>query len=193
MPDQRGVLPLTAPPPAVVVLDTSAVVCALLEDQAQHEEYAGFLERAIAAGTTLVYCDLLDFELADASMKIALKRRHGRDWFRHQKDEEALADARELMHEVFARWREAMAQTSSARLPLGPIAGEAGGSPVRDRAFTLLERYPIRSYDAAHAAAALVVDAPLVCRDVDFAHLPASLITLMTDSTRVSACRQVRA
>jgi hypothetical protein len=54
------------------------VVCALLEDQPQHEEYAGFLERAVAAGTTLVYCDLLDLELAEACMTIALKRRHGR-------------------------------------------------------------------------------------------------------------------
>jgi hypothetical protein len=127
MPDDLGVVPLAAPPPSVVVLDTSAVVCALLGDQPQHEEYAGFLARAISAGTTFVYCDLLDFELADVSMTIALKRRHGRAWFRHRTEEASVADARDLMREVFAQWRETLAQTSSARLPLGPIPERGEG------------------------------------------------------------------
>src|SRR5581483_4014726 len=112
MPDELGVLPLAAPPPSVVVLDTSAVVCALLGDQPQHEAYADFLTRAISAGTILVYCDLLDFELADVSMTIALKRRHGRAWFRHRDEDEALAAARDLMREVFAEWRAILALTS---------------------------------------------------------------------------------
>lgn len=54
MPDELGVVPLAAPPPSVAVLDTSAVVCALLGDQPQHEAYADFLARAISAGTALV-------------------------------------------------------------------------------------------------------------------------------------------
>lgn len=94
---------------------------------------------------------------------------------------------------MFARWRETLAQTSSARIPLGPIDGGGEGSPVRDMAFTLIEDCPIRSYDAAHAASALLVDAPLVCRDVGFADVPADLLTLITDSTRVGSCRSRRA
>lgn len=193
MPDELGVMPLAAPPPSVVVLDTSAIVCALLGDQPQHDEYADFLARGIAAGTALVYCDLLDFELADVSMTIALKRRHGRVWFRHRADAESLTTARDLMHEVFADWRQTLARTSSARLPLGPIPERGEGSPVRDRAFALLEAYPIRSHDAAHAAAAVLIDAPLVCRDVGFAGIPAGVLTLMTDSTRIGPCRRARA
>lgn len=192
MPDDRAVLPLSGPPPPVVVLDTSAVICALLEDQPQHEEHTRFLERAVAAGTTLVYCDLLDFELADASMTIALKRRHGGTWFRHRGEEASFAAARSLMREVFSRWRDTIAQTSSARLPLGPIDRQGDGSPVRDRAFTLLEAYPIRSYDAAHAGTAVLVGAPLVCRDVGFAHVPAAVLTVITDSTRIGPCRKAR-
>lgn len=193
MPDDLGVVPLAAPPPSVVVLDTSAVVCALLGDQPQHEEYADFLARATVAGTALVYCDLLDFELADVSMTIALKRRHGRAWFRHRDDEGSLTAARDLMHEVFADWRRTLARTSSARLPLGTIPERGEGSPVRDRAFELLESYPIRSYDAAHAGTAVLIDAPLVCRDVGFADVPANLLPLITDSTRTGACRARRA
>lgn len=192
MPGDVGVVPLAAPPPPVVVLDTSAVVCGLLGDQPQHEEYADFLARAISAGTAFVYCDLLDFELADVSMTIALKRRHGRAWFRHRDEEEGLAAARDLLHEVFADWRTTLARTSSARLPLGPIPERGEGSPVRDRAFELLESYPIRSYDAAHAGTAVLIDAPLVCRDVGFAGLPADVVTLITDSTRVGPCRRAR-
>lgn len=97
------------------------------------------------------------------------------------------------MHEVFADWRKTLAQTSSARLPLGPIPERGEGSPVRDRAFELIESYPIRSYDAAHAGTAVLIDAPLVCRDVGFAALPAGVLSLITDSTRTSACRRVRA
>ena len=193
MPDELGVVALSAPPPSVVVLDTSAVVCALLGDQPQHDEYTDFLARATAAGTALVYCDLLDFELADVSMTIALKRRHGRAWFRHRDDAEGLTAARDLMREVFADWRQILARTSTARLPLGPIPERGEGSPVRDGAFALLEAYPIRSYDAAHAAAAVLIDAPLVCRDVGFADVPADVLTLITDSTRVGPCRRARA
>jgi predicted nucleic acid-binding protein len=192
MPDDLGVVPLAAPPPSVVVVDTSAVICALLGDQPQHEEYADFFERAIAAGTALVYCDLLDFELADVSMTIALKRRHGRAWFRHRGEDEALGAARDLMRAVFADWRKTLSRTSSARLPLGPIPERGEGSPVRDRAFELLESYPIRSYDAAHAGTAVLIDAPLVCRDVGFAALPRGLVTVITDSTRVGPSRRAR-
>jgi predicted nucleic acid-binding protein len=193
MPDQRGVLPLSVQPPSVVVLDTSAVICALVDDQPQHDEYAGFIERAIIAGTAFVYCDLLDFELADAAITVALKRRHGRAWFRHRGDHASLSLARRLMDDVFSRWRTTLAATSSARLPLGPLNDQSDGSPVRDRAFALLDSYPIRSYDAAHAATALLVAAPLVCRDVGFAEVSADRLTLITDSTRTGPCRARRA
>jgi hypothetical protein len=89
----------------------------------------------------------------------------------------------------------------SAHVPIGPVAtrepiGLAAdaefGSPVRDRAFALIKVCPLGSYDAAHAATAMLLEAPLLTADVDFGHVPERMLTLITDPQRVPSCRRHR-
>lgn len=51
---------------------------------------------------------------------------------------------------------------------------------------------PLASYDAAHAATAMLLEAPLLTADVDFGHVPERMLTLITDSQRVPSCRRHR-
>lgn len=104
MPDARGVVDLRGDPPPIVVLDTSAIAVALLEDQASHQDYAAFLLRAIERRTTLAYCELVDLELAQACSKRA-REQHGGDRSRF------VPEGRRLIADVFARWRAITSQT----------------------------------------------------------------------------------
>jgi hypothetical protein len=173
------------------VVDTSVILCALVEDQPQHEEYSGFTERVVSTGTALVYCDLLEFELADASMTTALKRWHGRAW---------VATAR--MTRAW-RWR---ATSCSASSPAGerpsPPRPPPGSRWDGSRRETRLLRCATARSNCSRRTDPLIrrrsrrhrhaLDAPLVGRDVGFAALPADLLTPITDSTRIGACRRVR-
>ena len=192
MTDSAGVVELTGPAPPLVVVDTSAAVCALIDDEPQHDQYADFFERAIRAGTELVYCELVDFELVHAATRIALKRELGKRWRSHTGDPTYLPAVRDLTRELFDRWLGLLSQTSSIRLPLGPLGGNDPSTSVRDAAFGLLDRYPIGSYDAAHAATAILAGAPLVCRDAGFSRIPADTLTLITDRGRAQTCREQR-
>lgn len=186
MSDERGVLDLQVEPPALVVLDTSAIAVALLEDQPSHREYSAFLLRAVERRTTFAYCELVDLELAQACSKRARAQHAGdRSLF--------VPEGRRLIAEVFGRWRAIISQTQSVRMPLG-LSDDPRvlGSPVRDAAFGLIERYGLDSYDAIHAATAIILGAPLVCADRGFAHAPAELLTIITDSTGAEECRRLR-
>ncbi len=192
---ERGVLPLSILPPAIVVVDTSAAVAALLADQAQHAEYAEFLARCVERGTTFAYCDLLQLELAEACVAIALKRQHKNRWANHRHDGRALRPARRLLDDVLVRWRSTLAQSASMAIPLGSADHASTDIPtITEEALALVRAYPaIRSYDAAHAVTAQLLGAPLLTRDTGFARLPASSLIVITDSTRLSACRAIRA
>ena len=87
-----------------------------------------------------------------------------------------------------------MSQTQSVRMPLG-LSDDPRvlGSPVRDAAFGLIESYGLDSYDATHAATAVILGAPLVCADRGFAYAPQELLTIITDSAGVDECRRRRA
>lgn len=53
--------------------------------------------------------------------------------------------------------------------------------------------YGIASYDAAHAASAIAADAEaIVTLDTGFALLPASVLTVYTDRSRLASCRKKR-
>jgi len=187
MPDERGVIDLRVEPPPLVVLDTSAIAVALLEDQASHSEYSAFLLRAIESRTTFAYCELVDLELAQVCSKRA-REQHGGDRSRF------VPEGRRLIADVFARWRAITSQTQSVRMPLGlSDIPNVLGSPVRDAAFGLIERYGLDSYDATHAATAIILGAPLVCADLGFAYAPVELLTIITDSAGVDECRRRRA
>lgn len=169
--------------PEVIVLDTSAVVEALLDDQPHHDDYAEFLERAIAADATLAYCGLLDLELAEACITITLRRAHRGRWRAHRRDGRALRPARRLMHDVFRRWHRMIDSARSARIPL---------ADVQDLAIALMHSHPLLSYDAAHAATAVMLDAPLLCLDGDFARVPEHRLQLLTDGSRLRRFRTLR-
>lgn len=186
MADQRGVFDLHVEPPEVVVLDTSAVALVLFEDQQTHGEYADFLTRAVRVKTTLVYCEMLDLELAQVCVKAARFQHDGRR-------ERFIPAGRTLIREVFGRWRALYSATDSQRVPVGPSEiPDVVGSPVRDAAFHLIEQYGLDSYDATHAATAVLFGAPLVCADKGFAHVPEEVLTIITDSTIAIECRTIR-
>ncbi len=186
MPDEHGIVDLSIDPPEVVVLDTSAVCRVLFEDGAGHVDYREFLARAVGAGTTLAYCEMLDLELAQACVKAARRQHHG-DRSR------SVVAGRDLIREVFGRWRAIIGETDSRRVPIGPLERhDAVGSPVRDAAFHLIERYGLDSYDATHAATAILLGAPLLCADRGFAQVPEELLTLITDRSGARSFRRVR-
>lgn len=186
MAEDRGVFQLAVAPPEIVVLDTSAIAVALLEDQPTHGEYTAFLLRAVSAGTTLAYCELVDLELAQVCSKRA-REQSGGDRAKF------VPRGRALIADVFERWRSVLSQTPSLRLPLG-LSDDPSvlGSPVRDAAFRLIERYGLDSYDATHAATAIILGAPLVCADIGFAYAPEQLLPIITDSQKVDECRRRR-
>jgi len=187
LPDRRGVLDLSTDPPEILALDTSVVAVVLFRDQPAHAAYAAFLLRAVAAGTTLAYGELLDLELAQVCMRYA-REQHGGD------RERFVPAGRKLIAEVFASWRELYSQTRSLRVPLGPWERpDMIGSPVREAAFRLMARYGLDSYDATHAATALVLGAPLLTADKGFAYVPESQLTLITHAPDAKAFRAVRA
>ena len=78
MADSRGVFDLGVEMPDVLVLDTSAISVMLFEDQETHPDYTAFLARAVAENTVLVYCELLDLELAQVCMKEARRLHRAR-------------------------------------------------------------------------------------------------------------------
>ena len=75
---RAGVLDLSIEPPEVVCVDTSALIRALFDDQPQHADYLGFFARVAEAGSTIVYSELLDLELAQMCVKSARSRSNGR-------------------------------------------------------------------------------------------------------------------
>jgi predicted nucleic acid-binding protein len=200
-PLERGVLSVSSAPQDLIVLDTSAVIRALVEDQTQHGEYADYLVRSVEHGTDFAYSDLVELEIAQACTGIALRQRHGRRWNDHRHDGRALRPARDLTARVLEAWFTLLSQVNSVHIPVGPLAqggppGEVDdpdlGSPVRDRALDLMATCAISSYDAAHAAGAILLEAPLLTADVGFGRVPADVLTIVTDSTRVAGCRRYR-
>lgn len=118
---ERGVLSLAAIPPDVLVLETSAVIEALMTDRPHHAAYADYVARCVEQGTTFAYSDLLELELAQACVNITLRRLHAGRWFSHRRDGRALRPARKLTDQALAAWFELLAQVESVHVPIGPV------------------------------------------------------------------------
>ena len=129
-------------PPPLIVVDTSAVACSLLQDQPGHEEYTDFLARAVRDRSTIAYGELLDLELAQTCVKLARARIDAARGSAEDRKLEAITLGQRLRTDVFSRWRELISLTDSVRIPIGAAerAGEFG-SPVR--------RDPCRDRDEA--------------------------------------------
>ena len=64
--------------PDAATLDTSFVVNALLPNETLHAQCSSYLQRLAQHGTTVYFNRLLEIELAEAAVKLALIEKHGR-------------------------------------------------------------------------------------------------------------------
>jgi len=183
----RGVFGIEDPAlllPERIALDTSLVVRALIETQPLHEACSDFLERLVTSEVTLVSSELLEAELAEAAFGIALAERWRADWRRHRRDGRARRRGRRLLADVRSRYELLLASADHGAVPIAPIAEDASA---------LMADYGLASYDAVHAASAIAARAEAIATtDTGFALLPASLLRVYTDRSRVAACRALR-
>lgn len=183
----RGVHSLDAPTldaPDPVFLDTSFVVDALIATQPQHGPCLAFLERLAEAGSTIYFNRLLEIELAETAFRLALIDRFGRHWMRARSDGRARNRAGRLVDEARDAWGGTLAAFPHVRIEVHEVASEVPA---------LMRAYGLKSYDAVHAASALFAGVgTIVTLDVDFARLPVSTVTVITNSGRLAACRQRR-
>jgi predicted nucleic acid-binding protein len=167
-----------------LALDTSFVVEALIETQRHHASCRDFLDRVADAGATLVTSELLAVELAEAVFAIALKARWGRAWREHRTDGRTRRRARQLLAETSARYDALVSSLDHVSVPIGHVTHAAGA---------LMTDWGLASYDAVHAASAIAAGAQAIATtDTGFALLPASLLVIHTDRSRLASCRDKR-
>jgi predicted nucleic acid-binding protein len=171
--------------PEDVVVDTSFVVEALVGTQQQHEVCRGFLERLLAAETTLYFNRLLEIELAEAAFRFALQERLGRRVREaDRRDGRLRRRAGRLMEETQDAWDEALAGFSFVCVELHEVA---------DMTPQLMRDHGLRSYDAVHVATALLAGVrDVVTLDVGFANVPPEMLNVHTTRHRLASCRARR-
>jgi predicted nucleic acid-binding protein len=170
--------------PDPIALDTSFVVEALIATQPLHAVCSTFLTRIDESGVAVVTSELLRVELAEATFANALKERWRGKWRGHRTDGRSRPRAGRLLSDALIRYDEMLGSMTHISIPLGDTAGIAP---------RFMTDYGIASYDAAHAATALTAGADtIVTIDTGFALLPASLLTVYTDRSRLASCRQKR-
>ena len=156
----------------------------MLATQPLHAQCSAFLTRIVDSGVTVITSDLLTVELAEAAFAIALKERWAGKWRAHRTDGRARRPATRLLNDTISRYETLLFSIDHFPVPLGDITSVAK---------TFMTGYGIASYDAVHAASAIAASAgTIVTIDTGFALLPASLLTLYTDSSRLASCRQKR-
>lgn len=170
--------------PAVIALDTSLVVEALIESQPLHSVCSQFLVRLAETDTTVVTSDLLEIELAEAAFAIALKERWGGTWRRHRTDGRVRRRGRRLLDEVISRHEALLSSLTTITVPVGRVTASAA---------ELMARHGLASYDAVHAASAIAAGAEAIATtDTGFALLPSRDLLIYTDRSRLASCRRKR-
>jgi predicted nucleic acid-binding protein len=139
--------------------------------------YRDYLERAIAASSTLLFSEILEVELAEACAKAAGSGQHAR---------------REILGQVIGAWNALLEQTEYLRLPIRETHAAQGWEHAYALAIDLLANHAIRMKDALHAASAILLAAPLLTDDRDYARLPARLLSIVTDPDQVDPMRRLR-
>ncbi len=92
--------------------------------------------------------------------------------------------AARLMNNALARYDELLESLPHISIPLDQVA---------DSAVQIMTKYGLASYDAIHAATTIAADADaMVTTDTGFALMPASLLTVYTDQSRLAFCRKNR-
>jgi len=186
-PATRGVFAIEEPELLLtdpIALDTSFVVEALIATQPLHRVCSAFLTRIGDSGVSVATSELLRVELAEAAFAIGLKERWGSQWRRHRTDGRSRPRAGRLLNDTISRYDEILGTVTHISIRLGRVATAA---------ITLMTDYGIASYDAVHAASAVAAGAEaIVTLDTGFALLPASLLTVYTDRSRLASCRGKR-
>ncbi len=171
--------------PDPIALDTSFVVEALLTTQPLHGVCDAFLTRIFDSGVSVVTSELLRVELAESAFAITLKEHWGGRWRGYRTDGRSRRPATRRLNHTLTRYDELLGSLPHISIPLGDTDGIAP---------TFMADHGIASYDAAHAATALAAGAKtIVTLDTGFALLPASLLTVYTDRSRLASCRVKRA
>jgi predicted nucleic acid-binding protein len=170
--------------PDPIALDTSFVVNALLATQPLHPACSALLTRIFDSSVSVVTSDLLRVELAETAFAIALKGRWGRTWRAHRTDGRSRRPATHLLNDTISRYDKMFRALTHISIRL---------DRVTDATTILMSDYGLASYDATHAASAIAAGAKaIVTLDTGFALLPASLLTIYTDRSRLASCRQKR-
>lgn len=171
-------------PPEAVTLDTSFVVRGIITSERLHAACRSFLIALSASQSILVFNRLLEVELWEVALRIAIKERFPADWSRRRPDGRVLRRARRLFDEVMGAWREILDVIPYVRVEL---------QEVDYLAPHLITHYGLSSFDAVHAATALHVGVPdFVTTDAGFRRVPQTYLSLWVDSSRVPICRGER-
>jgi len=137
-----------------------------------------------AAGTTIVFNQILELELAEAAYQIALKERHPRDWKRYRSDGRARRRANRLLAAATQGWTELLSVFDHASYRIDEVIS---------RVPNLMTRHGLASYDAVHAATAIEAQVnTIVTTDAGFGSVPASQLRVFTDNSRLRSCRSRR-
>ena len=172
------------PLPETIALDTSFVVEALLPTEPLHAQCDAFLTRIFDSGITVITNELLRAELAEATFANAMKERWAGKWRAHRADGRTRPRAGRLLTNTLVRYDKMIESLPHVSVRPGQVA---------DSAPEIMTKYGLASYDAIHAASAIAAGTEtIVTTDTGFALLPASLLTVYTDQTRVASCRKKR-
>lgn len=176
---------VSLPVPNEVVLDTSFVINVLIAAEPLHFVSQAYMTRLAAEKTTVYYNRLLELEVAEVAFKLAFVEKHGRrDWKRKRGDGRVRRRAGRLSDELRAAWAQLLTAVPHLMIELDEVAD---GVP------TIMTKYGLESYDAAHAATATYVGAGgLVTTDSGFGRVPANVLPLYVDTGRVRTCRRHR-
>jgi predicted nucleic acid-binding protein len=143
-----------------------------------------FLTRIFDSGVSVVTSELLRAELAETAFAIAMKERWAGKWRAHRTDGRTRPRAGRLLNNTLARYDEMLGSLPHISVRLGQVA---------DSAPQIMTKYGLASYDAIHAASAVAAGAEtMATTDTGFALLPASLLTVYTDRSRLASCRRKR-
>lgn len=169
----------------MIALDTSFVVRALHPLEANHEECVDFLRQLTAAEATVVFNELLNFELIETAYKLAVMERHGRAaWPSKRGDGRVRRRATRLAQELMESWDGVLSVSSYVEVPLAEVSD--GLIPYMSLG--------VSSYDAVHAASASLVSADAIATtDHGFTRIPESQLAVVTTSDRVVGYRRNRA
>jgi predicted nucleic acid-binding protein len=141
--------------------------------------------RMAAHGTTIYFNRLLELELAEVAFRLAVVERHGaRGWPSKRTDGRIRLRAGRLTDNLLNAWQRLLSTVPHLCIELQEIAGEVPRA---------MRNWGLASYDAVHAATARYVSADgIVTTDAGFGSVPAALLRIYTDESRLRGCRRRR-